>query len=264
MSLVSGPLTMSPKEAHSVAFSSTLFNGVIKFIIPIRSTTDIWSFLHPLSPEVWICLLISIPVFILIFGMLDHLSNGCSDWTTVTSFAMRNILVEAMDMPASLRAGVLGWILAAFIVTTVYAGNLVAMITRPHLIMPMRDAEDLLAQNELSLVAEAEEPTITSMGTMPPNTIWRRLYEKLEFLKFHDEEYWPSECFSNSTQFSGRHAAMCNMVPIKEILHKSYSKDAQCNWYTTENSLYEVPMVILFQVRNSTKYTIISLHTWCT
>ena len=253
MSLVSGPLTMSPQETNSVAFSSALFNAVVKFIIPIRSTTDIWSFLHPLSPEVWICLLISIPVFIFIFGLLDRLSNGCLDWTTVAGFALRNILVEAMDTPASLRAAVLGWIFAAFIVTTVYAGNLVAMITRPHLIMPIRDAEDFLAQNELSLVAEAEEPTITSMSTLPPNTIWRRLYDRLEFLKFHNEEYWPSECFSNSTQYSGRHAALCNMIPIKEILHKSYSKDEQCNWYTTENSLYEVPMVMLFQVRNLTK-----------
>ena len=138
MSLVSGPLTMSYKGSHSVAFSSTLVNAVVKFIIPIRSTTDIWSFLHPLSPKVWVCLLISIPVFILIFGLLDRLStNGCSDWTTVAGFALRNILVEAMDMPASLRAAVLGWILAAFIVTTVYAGNLVAMITKPHLIMPI-------------------------------------------------------------------------------------------------------------------------------
>ena len=117
-----------------------------------------------------------------------------------------------------------------------------------------------MAQNELSLVVEAELSTVTSMSTLPPDTIWRRLYEKLEFLKFHDEEYWPSECFSNSTQFSGRHAAMCNMVPIKEILHKSYSEDEQCNWYTTEDSLYEVPMMMLFQVRNLTKYTITFLH----
>ena len=214
----------------------------------------------PTLPQSVAFLLASIPVFILIFGLLDRLSSGCSDWTTVAGFVLRNILVEAMDMPASLRAAVLGWILAAFIVTTVYAGNLVAMITRPHLIMPIRDAEDLVAQNEISLVVEAEEPTVLSMGTLPPTTIWRRVYDKLELLKFHDEEYWPSECFSNSTQFSGRHAAMCNMVPIKEILHKSYSEDEQCNWYTTEDSLYEVPMMMLFQVRNLTKYTISFLH----
>ena len=182
----------------------------------------------------------------------------------MAGFALRNILVEAMDIPASLRAAVLGWILAAFVVTTVYAGNLVAMITRPHLIMPIRDAEDFLAQHEISLVVEDEVPTIISMSTLPPSTILRRLYERLEFLKFHDEEYWPSECFSNSTQFSGRHAALCDMIPIKEIMHKSYSKDEQCNWYTTENSLLEVPMVMLFQVRNLIKYTIIFLHTWCT
>ena len=254
---------MSHDIAHSVAFSSALLQAVATFIIPIRSTTDIWSFLHPLSPQVWLCLLASIPVFVLIFGLIDHFSSGFLDWTTLTGFALRNILVEAMEIPhirAHQRPIVLGWILFTFIVTTVYAGNLVAMITRPHLDMPIRDAEDLVVQDELSLVVEAGLSSVESMSTLPPTSIWRRVYEKLEFLKFHDEEYWPSECFSNSTQFSGRHVALCNMHSIKEILHKSFSTDKQCNWYTTEKALYEIPSVMLFQVSN-VKYMNLFLHS---
>ena len=252
-SLVSGPFSTDHNTAHSVAFSSTIIQGVVNFIIPIKSTTDIWSFLHPLSRQVWLCVLTVIPVFILIFGLIDHFSSGFSDWTTLAGFAFRNILVEAMEIPnirAHQRPIVLGWILFTFIVTTVYAGNLVAMITRPHLIMPIRDAEDLVAQDELSIVVEDGLSTVEDMSTLPPTSIWRRVYEKLEFLKFHEEEYWPSECFSNSTQFSGRHVAMCNMIAIKEILHQSFSADEQCNWYTAEKSFYEVPMVMLFQVSN--------------
>ena len=99
--------------------------------------------------------------------------------------------METMEIPhirAHQRPIVLGWILFTFIVTTVYAGNLVAMITRPHLDMPIRDAEDLVVQDELSLVVEAGLSSVESMSTLPPTSIWRRVYEKLEFLKFHDCE----------------------------------------------------------------------------
>ena len=85
---------MSYTVAHSVAFSSALTQAVVKFIIPIRSTTDVWSFLQPLSLEVWICLLAIVPVFILLCGLLDFLSSGLANWTAVASFAVRNILAE--------------------------------------------------------------------------------------------------------------------------------------------------------------------------
>ena len=243
---------MSYTMAHSVAFSSALVQAVVKFIIPIRSTNDVWSFLQPLSLEVWICSLASVPVFILLCGLLDLLSSGLANWTAVAGFALRNVLVEHMGkMPATRahqKAALLGWIWFAFIITTIYAGSLKAMIMRPRLIMPIRDAEDFLAQADISLVVEDGVDVIESFRNFPPTSIWRRVYERLEFLKFHDEEYWPSECFSNSTQYSGRHAALCDQIAIKEMLHESFTTDEQCNWYQTEDSFFEIPSVMLLQV----------------
>ena len=60
------------------------------------------------------------------------------------------------------------------------------MITRPQLIMPIRDAEDLLAQADLTLVVEEGLSEIEAMRNLSPTSIWRRVYERLEFLKFHD------------------------------------------------------------------------------
>ena len=122
------------------------------------------------------------------------------------------------------------------------------MITRPQLIMPIRDAEDLLAHADLTLVAEEGLSEIEAMRNLSPTSIWRRVYERLEFLKFHDEEYWPSECFSNSTQFSGHHVALCDLISIKEMLHESFTADEQSSWYKTEDTFLEIPYVMLFQV----------------
>ena len=254
---------MSYTVSHSVAFSSSVQQAMVKFIIPMRSTNDVWSFLQPLSMEVWICLLTSVPVFILLCGLLDFLSSGLANWTAVAGFAVRNILVENRGMIPATRAhqkaAFLGWIWFAFIITTLYAGNLLAIITTPRLIMPIRDAEDLLSQDDITLVVEDGLAEIASLKNLPLTSIWRRVYERLEYLKFHDEEYWPSECFSNSTQFSGRHAALCEQVSIKEMLHESFTADEQCNWYMTEDSFLEIPSVMLFQVGKA-KRVILFLH----
>ena len=56
-----------------------------------------------------------------------------------------------------------------------YAGNLTAMITRPKLHMPITSAEDMLAQDEISLVVEEGVAIIDYMEASPESSTLREL-----------------------------------------------------------------------------------------
>ena len=59
--------------------------------------------------------------------------------------------------------------------TQSYAGNLMAMITRPKLHMPITSAEDMLAQDEISLVVEDGVGVVDYMEAMPKGSTLREL-----------------------------------------------------------------------------------------
>ena len=56
-----------------------------------------------------------------------------------------------------------------------YAGNLTAMITRPKLHMPITSVDDMLAQDEISLVVEDGVAIIDYMEASPKGSTLREL-----------------------------------------------------------------------------------------
>ena len=219
------------------------------FIIPLRKENDIWSFVHPFSFEVWALSLISIPIYILAWGMLNFLTSGHANWSHLVEFVLRNILVDhAVKMPDKTKHQkvlILGWLWFTFIIISAYAGNLIALITRPKLVMPIQEPADLLIQDKISWVMEDGIAKAEYMRGSPSGSTWRRIYDKIEFL---DSEEFYSGCFTKSTQFSGRHASICDITSIRDLLHESFSKSGQCNWYLSENTFAEAPLVMIFQV----------------
>ena len=168
-------------------------------------------------------------------------------------FILRNILADHVrDMPdkkSYQKALAMGWIWFTLVITCAYAGNLMAMITRPTLVIPMQEPVDLLNQNEISLVMEDGTAQVDYMRKSPPQSTMSKIFDKIELLE--PEDSWPSGCFSNYTQSTGRHASLCDTASIKMLLHDSFSKTGQCDWYITETSVLKSEyQVMLIQVVN--------------
>ena len=119
--------------------------------------------------------------------------------------------------------------------------------------MPIREAEDLLMQEEISWVSEDGIGPLEYMRGSPPGTTWKRIYDKIELL---DPSELYNACFTESTLFSRRHASLCATNSIKVMLHFSFSKHGYCDWYLTENAYFVAPLVMVFQVGNASKVLI--------
>ena len=88
---------------------------------------DIWGFVNPYNYEVWICWLISMPVFVFAMGLSDLFTFHKVDWDTLTSFVLRNAVYESPpispDTKLYHRVFVIFWLWAVLILTQSYAGN---------------------------------------------------------------------------------------------------------------------------------------------
>ena len=91
-----GPFSKSYEDAKSVDFSAAIIMEMYNIIIPLTIENDIWSFLYPFEDEVWICFLLSVPIFIIAMGLAEYITNEehSVPWATLIGFVLRNVLSE--------------------------------------------------------------------------------------------------------------------------------------------------------------------------
>ena len=140
------------------------------------------------------------------------------------------------------------WIWSCFIIIKSYAGNLTAMITRPKLDFKFTKMEDFLEQEEMSLVIEDGVEMIGLMKQAPINSPMRQIIEKASRLPVDLDTKWSSGCFTESTQYSGKHASICDMQAITHLISSDFSENGKCNWYTMTKGFYHGSLAMAFQV----------------
>ena len=248
---VLGPFDPTYSRSQSVDFSSMVSVGSYDIILPLRAENDVWSFIKPFSVELWIFSLGSIPIIMLAMALADYLRRVETEWATLVGFVLRNILSENMGkMPEKYNHQkflTCIWMLTSFVLVMAYAGNLTAMIATPNLDMKFNKPEDLLYQQEITLVVEEEIGALEYMSQSPPGSTMRRLIEKTAVIGYGNNLV---NCFTSTGRYTRNKnfAAICDIDSIKSRMSADFSKTGQCNWYKTEKSLFQSASVMVFQV----------------
>ena len=224
----------------------------ISIIVPLSTQDDIWTFFSPFNFEVWIFSLISVPIFTIAMGLTDYFGTGGVKWITVLGFVLRNVLSESFQSyrrfigPKQYKKLMLSvvWIWSCFILVKSYSGNLTAFITKPKLVMQFEMPEDFLNQDDMTLVVPDETAILEMMMQLPSKSTMGILLKETKRMTWN--KHWPSSCFTNSTQFTKRHASICDVTSIKSLLSDDFSQSGKCNWYTTKTTFFHVPMVMVF------------------
>ena len=73
---------------------------------------------------------------------------------------------------------VISWEWAALVLATCYAGFLTAMITSPTLYRTVRNAEDLVNQDEFTPLLDEWMGILDYMKSSPPGSTWRRIVDR--------------------------------------------------------------------------------------
>ena len=219
-------------------------------VVPLKLKDNDLSFLLPFTIEVWICCLIVTPMAIIAMGLLDYVFCKKVKWMSIVDFVMRSAVLQhgqrLNDKETYQKILSIFWLWSATVLTFAYSGNLVAMITRPSLHLPINNVDEMLNQYEISWVVEPGIGIVDYMSDSPPGSTMRRLLEGATLLDTTVE--WANACYDVETFKSRKFASICDLVSIKALIHDDFSRDARCNYYYVEDFLSVVPSVMAIQV----------------
>ena len=154
---ISGPFNPTLQRSMGVDFSSTVSMEYYTLVVPLILKDNDLSFLQPLAFEVWIASIVVTPVTIITMGLLDLLFYNHARWMSIADFVLRSAVFQhgqrLNDERNYQKILSVFWLWSASVLTYAYSGNLMAMITRPNLYLPINNVDEMLQQgiNILSL-----------------------------------------------------------------------------------------------------------------
>ena len=241
---------MNLNRMLGVDFSMPVLVDDLELVVPLRKKPNLKMMLNIFGYEVWVVLLLLVPCYILILWVADYIQYGCVRWHKLTGFVIRTILKESVSNPIPHNAKsyqnllIISWTLPVFVLTSAYAGSFTAMIAKPTFEKPIKDANDLVNQNEISWILTDEAYATQLFRSSPPGTVFKKLYDQVGILTSHDCYTVRNELFWKS----GKYAAPCTGIAIMALMADDFSLTGKCNYYTTSDKLGTSIYSLAFQV----------------
>lgn len=175
-------MTITSERERVIDFSKPFMSLGISIMIkkPVKQKPGVFSFLNPLSKEIWVCVIFSfIGVSIVLFTVsrfspyewrllhlsvdhrdstVPHSSYGggsmANDFSMLNSlwFALGAFMQQGCDIsPRSISGRIVGsvWWFFTLILISSYTANLAAFLTVERMVAPINSPEDLASQTEV-------------------------------------------------------------------------------------------------------------------
>ena len=200
--------------------------------IPITSRHDFLSFLYPLTFEVWMVIIVSVPTFILASMLRDYLYTRyrpfrtlslLSEWQRSIAFIMRTIFVDNSFMYVKYEhKRICTCHHMAFVSICTHTSICRNVDSNDYKTRASEDNsnEDLLNQNDLSWVMEDGLGVGEYMKASPPGSTLRQLVKRASFLSY--EEEWYGACQTVKTWKSKKFASICDIYSITDLISNDY------------------------------------------
>ena len=254
---------MTLNRMLGVDFSMPVAINEWTMVVPLSKHVNVNMIFIIFGYEIWFILLSVMIAFIVIFGLADYIFYGKVKWGHLAGFATRTAMIEAVTKPLPNDAKsyqklfIISWTLPMFILATAYAGNMTAMMTKPTFSIPIKDAEDLVNQNQISWTLNkgtVVEPLFKSFDT---GTTYRKLYDNAEAI-------FPHDCYTERNKpfwKSGKYAMPCTGVSITSLMSFDYSQTGLCNYIRTPDIFSKAIFALAFQVHQGLQTLLTSYHT---
>ena len=75
-------------------FSAQVADSYYSVVVPLKHDSKMWFIIDPLDYEVWLGLILSVPIYLLAIVLADYLYIGYADLDDLIGFILRNALSE--------------------------------------------------------------------------------------------------------------------------------------------------------------------------
>lgn len=223
-------------------------------VIPLSIKDSFFNILNPFSLDVWIVLLITIPVYMLSMAITDYVDFGSILWNKsaglVIRIALHNDIRDYSERRFHQKFLIIIWMWSFLVLAHAYGGNLTAMIAIPSIHKPIENVEELINQDELSWFFPSGTSFYEYLKDAPSGSKMGKLFEGAVIVPY-DDCYTARKTLMNT----GKVAAPCIMTSIRSLLDDDFTHTSKCNFYTTSDIMHHMNLALAFQVS-----TIISIH----
>ena len=213
-------------------------------VVPMRFQDNLLSITDPLSFEVWMCFLISIPSYIVAIIIMNYIYSKSTNWEEVVSIVIRGALSEDkatyIKPPNYLyqKLLVLIWSWMMLVLISAYQDNLIALITKPSINIPFTNKEGMIKQNQIKW-GLADGGLFTDYAkSKDQETTLRTMYDKN--IKNHGVSQINLKELENN-------ALICDISEALSIMAKDFSKTGTCNYYLTQDQILATDSALAFQ-----------------
>ena len=237
-------MAIHPDRAKAVDFTISFLSDSYTVMIPLKHKSNMWFIIDPLSYEVWVGFIISIPIYLLAMVLSNYIFFGYTNLDELSGFIIRNALSEQNSKIPShskvfQKIMILTWLWYMLILVESYDGNLKAILAKPKLEHPIRNIEDLLSQKEISWTIEEYSTIYHYLNKSAPGSPMKRLHERA-IMKPKNPRW---------TKPNGANAVILPVTFfLLFVVSSDYSKTGKCNYYITEDKLLNTGRAMAFQV----------------
>ena len=249
------PLTPTTDRKAGVDFTRpVLYDSYFGVVIPVKSKSNMWYFINPFTPELWLSYIVSIPVCLIAMILIHFLCSGSFGMEATISFVVRIALIEHINSDRLLdlakrnqqKLAIITVVFSFMVLTYSYSGNLIAMLTKPQLQSPIRTLPELLNQSEIPWVIESGGFVETLMSAAPSGSLTKKLYERSTRMSLKGSR---QACFSNELEEDGTHGAICSLDDFKTLTANDFRGSGMCNYYLLQQKFLQSWVSLAIQVR---------------
>ena len=234
---------------QGVHFSMPLMIDDYTLSVPLRKNPNLKGMLNIFQYQIWFILLAVVPLYFMTMCLADCIYYGKVNWQKLGGFVLRTVMIEVKNpLPDNSKLYqkqlIIFWTVPMFILAAAYAGNMTAMIAKPSLEKPIKDAEDLVYHKKMSVALVDGDVGEPYFRTASPGTVMNKMFEMVDI-------WTASDCYqARNLPFwkSGKYAMACAGLSVMSLMSYDYSRTGLCNYYKTPDMFFRMDLAFAFQV----------------
>ena len=115
----------------------------------------------------------------------------------------------------------------------------------------IRNAEDLVNQDEFVPLIDASVGIVDFMKQSPNGSTWKKVIDQATYITWDYGAPWIGSCHTPKTKDARSFASICGDNDIKYLISLDYGETGKCNFYKTDDIFGNSPAAMAFPVRIS-------------
>nr|XP_045624244.1 uncharacterized protein LOC123774158 [Procambarus clarkii] len=240
VAIASGPFILSEDRAEVVDFTVAIMLDYWRILAARgRPEVDPWSFLLPLTPQVWAAILgalLVLPLAVLLLSSCLSLStHGHEDWLLVP-FDYVRMLVQQDIMGGGdwwwERVVLTVWGLVTVVLTQSYAGNLMALLAVRHISEPYQSRRQVLDDPSATIIWLKGSATGTYLEEAESG-IYREMAEAARVGRLIYKTHAQVPASINTLVRHHRHVLIDAANALRSHISDEFTKKGECSFYSS-------------------------------